>query len=99
HRIIISHYSEDHIRCCSNLRQILRGCAAKFCSKRGRSRAVYVLNGGNVKLPILQSARHVCAHPAHSNKTDVHEIKLFRQKMDCAVSLRLPWSWGRVPGK
>jgi hypothetical protein len=50
--------------------------AAKLRCERGRSRPIRVLNRSNVKTTVLQTARHVRAHPPHSNKTNIHVLKL-----------------------
>ena len=44
------------------------------CASVGRGRAIHVVNRGDVKSAILQSARHVRAHPADANETNVHII-------------------------
>jgi hypothetical protein len=53
----------------------LGGGAAKLGGKQCSGRAIRVVNSRDMELSIFQSARHVCAHPAHSNKTDVHMFK------------------------
>src|SRR6266851_9389385 len=46
--------------------------ATEFLREGRRCRAVRVVNGSDVKAAILEAARHVRAHPAHSDETDVH---------------------------
>src|SRR5205807_6711679 len=64
------------------------GCAAKFSGKRCSSRAIRIVNGGDVELSILQSARHVHAHASNSNKTDIHvaNVRCLMFDFRCSVA-------------
>src|SRR3954447_14967558 len=73
HCIIVSYYGEDHVRFSRHFRQMLRGRAAKLGCERCRDGAIPIVNRDDVKSAILQSTRHICAHPTDSNKTDVHD--------------------------
>src|SRR4029453_19009339 len=56
----------------SNVRQNLRRGAPKLARQFRRLRAIHIINRRHMKSAIRQMPRHVRAHPANTNETDVH---------------------------
>src|SRR5260370_30758335 len=76
HRVVVGRNGKDHIRFSRYFRQILRRRTTKFRSEIRYRFPIGIVNRGDVKLSILQSARHVRAHSTNSDKPDVHKNEM-----------------------
>src|SRR5438046_6232647 len=76
HRRIIAYDGNNDIRLARHFGKILAGGAAQFVGQLRRCRSIYIVNRRYVNAAINQSARHIRAHSANANKTNVHLITL-----------------------
>ena len=74
HRVVVRHHGEDHVGCCRDFRQILRGGAPKLRREFCGGSAICVVNRRDVKTAVLQPARHVRAHSTDSDESDIHDL-------------------------
>ena len=72
HRRVVRHDGKDHVGAGAHVAQSRAGRAPQFLRQRGRRRAIHVEDRRDVKAAILQPTRHVRAHSAYANETDIH---------------------------
>src|ERR1019366_8401354 len=71
HRPVVRHHGEHDIAEVRDLLQFIRRRAAQLLGKRLRRRAVDVIDGGDFVAAFFEPARHVGAHPPHSDESDL----------------------------
>ena len=74
HRVVVRDDGDDDIGLRRDLRQILASGATEFGCQLCRGFAIHIVNRRDMKAALLQPPRHVRAHPANANESNVHTL-------------------------